>query len=106
MTAGSGPAPGAGSASTELAQMQTPVEVTSPAGTAEVDHGQSQTTPAEEQITILAVLLGVLAGMVLGFGFWFSVRELRRLSGEGELATRRVHSSVEGGRRIDVELAA
>ena len=105
-TAGSGPAPGADSDPTASTQTQKPVAAASLAGGGEVDKGQSQTTPAEEQVTILAVLLGLLASMVLCLGFWFSVRELRRLAGDSVGLPRRAESGVEGPSRFDPELAA
>ena len=106
--ASSGPAPGGGPdpGATELTQIQPPVSPTFLAGAAPVDKGQSQTTPAEEHVILLAVVLGLLASTVLCLGFWFSVRELRRLSGDGECATRRAEASVEGTNRLDAELAA
>jgi len=106
VTAGSGPAPGADSDPTATTPTQQPIAVASLAGAGEVDKGQSQTTPADEQVTILAVLLGLLASMVLGLGFWFSVRELRRLAGDSVGLPRRAESGVEGPSRLDPELAA
>jgi len=104
VTAASGPGPGADP--TQSTQMQRPVPLASLAGPAAVGKGQSQTTPAEEQVTILAVLLGLLASMVLWVGFWFSVRELRRLAGDSEGIPRRAESGVENPSRLDAELAA
>ena len=46
------------------------------------DSVQTQTMLADEQVMVLAFLLGLLASMVLCLGFCFTVRELRRLSGE------------------------
>ena len=105
-TAGSGPAAGADSDPTASTQTKQPVAVASLAAAGEVDKGRSQTTPAEEQVTILAVLLGLLASMVLCLGFWFSVRELRRLAGDGEGRPRRAESGVENSSLLDPELAA
>jgi len=104
-TVGSGPVQGSGADPAELTQMQKPVAVASLAGAAEVDKVQSETTPAEEQVTILAVLLGLLASMVLCLGFWFSVRELKRLSPDSERVELRVDSVVEGPSRLDAEVA-
>jgi mono/diheme cytochrome c family protein len=106
VTVGSGPTLGADADPTALAQVQPPIPLAPFAEAAEVDKGLSQTTPAEEQVTILAALLGLLANMVLCLGFWFSVRELRRLSGDSEGAPLRAESGVESAGRLDVELAA
>jgi mono/diheme cytochrome c family protein len=106
VAAGSARTPKANVDPTALTQMQQPAAMASITEASRPDKGQSQTAPAEEQVTILAVLLGLLASMVLCFGFWFSVRELRRLAGGGELAAPRVDSSVEGPSRLDPELAA
>lgn len=51
---------------------------------------QSTTQLADEQLTILAVLLGLLASMILCLGFWFTALELKRLSGEHPIETRSV----------------
>jgi len=104
--ASSGPEPGNGPDPTELTQIQPPVPLAFLAGAAAVDKGRSQASPAEEHVILLGVVLGLLASMVLCLGFWFSVRELRRLSGDGERATRRDEASVEGTDRLDAELAA
>jgi len=104
VTTGLGPGPDADPK--ELTRAQQPVPVATLAGAAEADQGQSHTTPAEEQVTILAVLLGLLASMVLGLGFWFSICELRRLSLDGDRVALRTDSSVKGPSRLDPELAA
>ena len=105
MAATSGSATGAGAVPTELEPPQPPASTTSAATTA-ARESESQTAPAEEQVTILAVLLGLLASMVLCLGFWFSVYELRRLSGDRERAALAVKSRVEGASRLGPELAA
>ncbi|MFZ1917797.1 MAG: c-type cytochrome [Terriglobales bacterium] len=91
---------------TELTQAQQPAAMASLTEAAGSDKGQTQTTPAEEQVTILAVLLGLLASMVLCFGFWFSIRELRRLAGDSEDLPRKAESGVENASRLDPELTA
>ena len=74
--------------------------------TAESNEVQAQAMLAQEQVTILAVLLGLLASMILCLGFWFSVHELRRLSGDGTGAGLAVDSTVGCAGRLDPELAA
>lgn len=106
VAAGSARTPKANVDPTALTQMQQPAAMASLTEAARPDKGQSQTAPAEEQVTILAVLLGLLASMVLGLGFWFSVRELRRLAGDSEDVPLRAESGVETPSRLDPELAA
>jgi mono/diheme cytochrome c family protein len=67
---------------------------------------RSQAMLADEQLTILAVLLGLLASMVLGLGFWFSVLELRRLSGDRRGGGHPAGSPVSRTSQLDPELAA
>ncbi len=98
-----GSEPGTGAPEPEYAQ---PIAVGASAETMRPETSQSQAGLAEEQITILAVLLGVLASMVLCLGFWFSVCELRRLGGESEGAAARADSTVERPSALNPELAA
>ena len=100
----------------ELTQMQQGAQGTPFGEVARPDKGQSQTAFAQTtsaqttdglgQDLIFALLLGLLASMVLGLGFWFSVHELRRLSGDGEPTPPQAKSSVEDTTGLDVELAA
>ncbi len=106
VAAGSGRTPKANVDPAALTQMQQPAAMASLTEASRPDKGQSQTAPAEEQVTILAVLLGLLASMVLCLGFWFSVRELRRMAGESEGLPRRAESGVENPSGLDPELAA
>jgi mono/diheme cytochrome c family protein len=65
---------------------------------------QSEPVLADGQVVILAVLLGLMASMVLLLGFWFSVRELRRLSGHSQSAPQKGTASATA--QFDPELAA
>ena len=51
---------------------------------------QSGAVLVDEQMTILAILLGLLASMVLCLGFWFTAHELKRLSSSRAIAPRSV----------------
>jgi mono/diheme cytochrome c family protein len=74
------------------------------ANMAEPNEVKSQAMLAQEQLTILALLLGLLACMVLCLGFWFSLHELRRLSGDSVDSGRALVPNVSS--RLDAELVA
>jgi len=66
-----------------------------------------ETANADAQIWTFALLLGSLVGLFLILGFWFTVRELKRVSGERAQAAVGTKRSVAGAeQRPDPEMAA
>jgi mono/diheme cytochrome c family protein len=58
-----------------------------PSVTSAAQHRALHTSSADgAEVTILLIPLALLATMVIGLGFWFSIYELRRLAGERKIA--------------------
>jgi len=84
-TDGSDPGPLAGAdPSSADTTVMTPRAIPAPAVGGVPQRGYSPTVVADEQMTILAILLGLLASMILCLGFWFTAHELKRLSRASE----------------------
>jgi len=70
-----------------------------------MDSLRAKTASAEQRAIGFAVLMGVLVGGVLCVGFWLSIRELRRLSGEQQASPSAEAHGVGPGIRLSHELA-
>lgn len=60
----------------------------------------------DAQFVTLTLLMGLLATLVMGLGFWFTVCELKRLSGSGESSVLRPGAEEKATGRLDPEMAA